>query len=152
MKLGFGALALTLALAAAPALAQDPAPSLAALRAELAQGKQIVVARQMALTPEQEAGFWPAYDEHQNDLLALNRRHRENTAAYARAAGAGMDEDQANELADEALEIAREQAQLAERTYSRLRRNLGPAKALQYLQLEARFSAIANYDVAATLP
>ncbi len=146
-----GALALALALAAAPAAAQDPAPSLAALKAELGQGKQIVVARQMALDSEQEAGFWPAYDEHQSELLELNRRHRENTAAYARAA-AGLDEDAANELADEALEIAREQAQLTERTYSRLRRNIGPAKALQYLQLEAKFAAIANYDVAATLP
>jgi hypothetical protein len=144
-----GALALTLALVAAPALAQDP--SLAALKAELAQGKQIVVARQMALNPEQEASFWPAYDEHQRELLELNRRHRENSAAYARAA-ASLDEDQAEELADEALEIAREQAQLTERTYSRLRRNIGPEKALQYLQLEAKFAAIANYDVAATLP
>lgn len=148
----FRTLALALAIASTPALAQDATASLPALKAELAQGKQIVVARHMALTSEEEAGFWPAYDEHQASLAELNQRRRENAAAYVRAAATGLDEDEAEEFAEEALEIDIEQAQLMERTYGRMRRALSPAKALKFMQLEAKLAAIANYDVAASLP
>jgi Spy/CpxP family protein refolding chaperone len=147
-------LALALALAIPPATAQDdPTPSLDALRSELAQGKQIVVARRLNLTPEQEAGFWPIYDAHQAELAELVERRRDNAAAYARAVATGrLDEDAANALAEETLDIENEQAQLMERTFSRLRRQIDPAKAYEYLQLEAKISAILRYELAATLP
>lgn len=147
-------LVLAMAMAVTPAVAQQAAaPSLDALRAELAQGKQIVIARRLNLTPEQEAGFWPIYDAHQSELAKLVDRRRDNAAAYARAVATGrLDEDAANALAEETLDIDIEQAQLMERTYSRLRRQIDPAKAYEYLQLEAKISAILRYELAATLP
>lgn len=146
-------LTLFLLLSAASALAQEaPEQRMAALKAQLAPGKQIYIARQMALDPADEADFWPIYDAHQAELASLQQRRRENVAAYARAAAGGLDEDAARELAEDALEIAAEQAELMESTYTRLSRAIPPAKALKYLQLEMKLAALADYEAVAALP
>ena len=67
-----------------PALAQATGDGgqarMAELRAALAPGKQVFIARQMALTPAEEADFWPIYDEHQKGLADLTERRRDNVA------------------------------------------------------------------------
>lgn len=147
---------LSLALFAAPAPAQPAGDaahqSMTELKAQLAPGKQIFVSRRMALTPADEAGFWPLYDEHQQALAELLQRRRDNVQAYARAVGGGMDEDTANDLADEALSIEADEAKLLDRTYHRLRRVIAPEKALKYLQLESKLAALQRYELAASLP
>lgn len=122
------------------------------LRAALAPGKQVFIARQMALTPAEEADFWPIYDEHQKGLAELATRRRENIAALARAAGGAVDEDEAEDLANEALAIEADQAQLLERTQGRMNRALPPSKALKYLALELKLAALVRYEAAAALP
>jgi Spy/CpxP family protein refolding chaperone len=126
--------------------------SMTALRAALAPGKQVFIARQMALNPEQEAGFWPIYDDHQKGLAELTARRRDNIAALARAAAGSVDEDTAEDLISEALAIEAEQARLIERTMDRMNRVLPPAKALKYLGLELKLSALVRYEAAAALP
>ncbi|PZO08438.1 MAG: hypothetical protein DCF27_08195 [Lysobacteraceae bacterium] len=121
------------------------------LRAALAPGKQIFIARQMNLNPAQEAGFWPVYDELQAGLAELAARRRENFAALA-AATESMDEDDADDLADDALAITAEEARLFERTHGRMSRAIPPAKALKYLGLELKLAALARYEAAAVLP
>ena len=145
------ALALALLLAA-PALAQtaDPAAHMAGLQAQLAPGKQVFVARQMALTPAEEADFWPVYDAHQSELAGLVQRRREAAAAYARLSS--LDEDEIGDLAEEMAEIDLDEARLNEQTYSRLSRLLPAAKALKYLQLERQISTLLRYELAATAP
>jgi Spy/CpxP family protein refolding chaperone len=148
----FPALALALLLVA-PALAQtaaDPATHMAGLKSQLAPGKQIFVSRQMALTPAEEADFWPVYDAHQGELAKLVERRREAAASYARLGS--LDEDDASDLAEELAEIDIEEARLNEETYSRLSRVLPAAKALKYLQLERQLSTLLRYELAATAP
>lgn len=146
------ALALALLLAA-PALAQtaaDPATHMAGLKAQLAPGKQVFISRQMALTPAEEAEFWPVYDAHQNELADLVQRRREAAANFARLDS--LDEEEAGDLAEELAEIDLEEARLNEATYSRLSRLLPAAKALKYLQLERQISTLLRYELAATAP
>ena len=145
--------ALVLALSfAAPAGAQsaDPATHVASLKAQLAPGKQVFIARQMNLNPAEEADFWPAYDAHQRELADLVERRRAAAAAYARLSS--LDEDTATELAEEIAEIDLEEARLNEETYSRLSRGLPAAKALKYLQLERQLSTLLRLELAASVP
>jgi hypothetical protein len=121
------------------------------LRAALAPGKQIFIARQMNLNPAEEAGFWPVYDELQAGLAELAARRRDNFAALA-AATESMDEDDADDLADDALKITADEARLFERMQGRMSRAIPPAKALTYLRLELKLAALARYEAAATLP
>ena len=121
------------------------------LRAALAPGKQIFISRQMNLNPAEEAGFWPIYDELQAGLAELATRRRANFAALA-AATESMDEDDADDLASDALAIATDEARLFDRAHGRMTRAIPPAKALKYLRLELKLAALARYEAAATLP
>jgi Spy/CpxP family protein refolding chaperone len=148
----FTALALALLLAA-PALAQtaaDPAAHMAGLKAQLAPGKQVFISRQMALTPAEEAEFWPVYDAHQNELANLVKRRRAAAETFVRLAN--LDEDTVSDLADELAEIDLDEARLNEETYSRLSRLVPAAKALKYLQLERQISTLLLYELAASAP
>jgi hypothetical protein len=151
------ALSLLLSLAlASPALAQvaEPGePRMAALRAELAPGKQIFIARQMELNPAEEAAFWPVYDDFQEEMAALAERRRNIVAAQVRIAASGpAQDDDLQDITEEMLAIQAEEARLFERTFGRLGRAIPEAKALRYLQLETKLLALARYDAAAALP
>lgn len=139
-----------------PALAQATGDGgqarMAELRAALAPGKQVFIARQMALTPAEEAEFWPIYDDHQKGLADLAERRRANIAAIARAVTGTVDEDDADDLAQEAVSIEADAARLFERTQGRIGRALAPAKALKYLALELKLAALVRYEAAADLP
>ena len=149
-------IALTLSLGlAGPTLAQSSTDGGQArmneLRAALAPGKQMFIARQMSLTPAEETGFWPIYDSHQAGLAELAARRRANVASLA-AATAAIDEDDADDLASEALSIEADEARLFERTHGRMSRAIPPAKALKYLGIELKLAALARYEAAAALP
>lgn len=139
-----------------PALAQATGDGgqarMAELRAALAPGKQVFIARQMALTPAEEAEFWPIYDDHQKGLAELAERRRENVAAVARAVTGTVDEDDAEDLAQDAVSIEADTARLLERTQGRITRAIAPAKALKYLALELKLAALVRYEAAASLP
>ena len=139
-----------------PALAQASGDGgvarMTELRAALAPGKQVFIARQMALSPAEEAEFWPIYDDHQRDLAELAERRRENNAGLARAAAGAVDEGDAEDLLEEAVSIEADEARLFERTQGRMSRAIAPAKALRYLALELKLAALARYEAAAILP
>lgn len=122
------------------------------LRAALAPGKQVFIARQMSLSPAEEAEFWPIYDEHQKGLAELADRRRNNIAGLVRASGSAVDDDDAEDLAREAVSIELDEARLFERTEGRLRRAIAPAKGLKYLGLELKLAALARYEASALLP
>lgn len=139
-----------------PALAQASGDGgvarMTELRAALAPGKQVFIARQMALDPAEEAEFWPIYDDHQRGLAELAERRRENNAGLAHAAAGAVDEDDADDLVEEVVSIEADEARLFERTQGRMSRAIAPAKALKYLALELKLAALARYEAAAILP
>lgn len=142
---------------ATPVVAQDAGDGgvarMSELRAELAPGKQIYVARQMNLNPAEEAAFWPVYDDHQKGLADLEARRRNIVAAQVRIAASGAtDDDDLQDIAEEVLAIETAEARLLERTYARLSRAIPEAKALRYLQLETKLAALARYEAVAALP
>lgn len=148
------ALVLGLAVCAPAASAQalDAHQKMTALQAEVAQGKQAYVSRQLALDSAEQAAFWPVYDKVQEALAELAERRRANARAYVAAVAGNADEDAAEDVAEEAVAIDMEQAELFERTFKDLSRDLGARQALAYVQVEARLAAALRYEVAASLP
>ena len=126
------------AVLAFPAAAQTVDPGqlpLAELQAQLAAGKQILVARSLAMTPAEEADFWPVFDELQRGLAELERRRgqaRSSIGGGGRGAATG---------AETLVEADLDQAELFERAWDRLRGALPPEKLARYLDLERRIAA-----------
>ncbi|HEU0154068.1 MAG TPA: hypothetical protein VFQ84_12065 [Arenimonas sp.] len=145
-------LGLALLAPAASAQAVDAHQKMAAFKAEVAQGKQAYVSRQLALDSAEQAAFWPVYDKMQEALAELAQRRRDNAAAYAALVGDAADADDAEDIAEEAVAIEMDQAELFERAFKDLSRDLGPRQALAYVQVEARLATLLRYEVAASLP
>lgn len=148
-------LGLALLAPAASAQAVDAHQKMAAFKAEVAQGKQAYVSRQLALDSAEQAAFWPVYDKMQEALAELAQRRRDNAAAYAALVGDAADADDADDaedIAEEAVAIEMDQAELFERAFKDLSRDLGPRQALAYVQVEARLATLLRYEVAASLP
>jgi hypothetical protein len=93
----------------------------------------MLVARALALTPGEEADFWPVYDELQRSLADLAERRRN-----ARAALAG---DDAADAVETLVEADLAHAEALERAWSRLRGNLPADKLQRYLDIERRAAA-----------
>ncbi|GAB2495461.1 hypothetical protein [Arenimonas alkanexedens] len=149
------ALLLALCLTAPAAFAQQLSEAdqkMAALRAEVAQGKQAYVSRQLTLNSAEQAAFWPVYDEVQEGLASLAERRRANAAAYVSVVVGAADEDDAEDVTAEALAIERDQAKLFERAYKDLSKGLSSKQSMAYLQLEARLVTLLRYELAASLP
>src|SRR4030095_14580669 len=88
-------------------LAQDkPADNMQILRDKIKADKKLLVATNMELTESEAMGFWPIYDEYQNDLQKINRRIVGLLESYAADfRDKSLTDDKAKKLIDEAIAI-----------------------------------------------
>ena len=160
----YSLLLLALLAFASPALAEDPKPKpiptdaevladLKELQKAIGPDKRNFIKEQLELTAEEEARFWPIYDEHQKALEALNHRRVENVLAYANVWNANHIEDvPADKLVKEAISIERAEADLLQGTYDKLRGKVAPVKLVRYLQIESRLRTYVRYLQAEQVP
>lgn len=158
-------LGLIAALIAAPAWSQetknpgysaDEAASFAemhALESEIGPGKRAFIEEQLELTPQEGAKFWPIYDAYQQALHAFNQRRLDNIMKYARAYNANaFDDASATAIAEEALDIEKDEAEQMERTFHKLKKAVPAVKAVRYLQVENKLRAVVRFEQAAQVP
>lgn len=135
-------LVLMAALAAPPVQAQDAGQRAVArsqaLQAAAAPGKQIFISRQLRLTPEEAATFWPLYDAHQSALAGIAERRAALLAERDEKTSDGeFDAGDAADLAEDLAALDTDEAELVESTLGRLLRAGFPVdKAMLYAALE----------------
>lgn len=124
-----------------------------ALEIEIGPEKRAFVAEQLELTPQEDAKFWPIYDGYQDALLAFNQRRLDNILKYARAYNAdAFDDATATAIAEEALDIERDEAEQMDRAFRKLRKAVPAVKAVRYLQVENKLRAVVRFEQAAQVP
>lgn len=124
-----------------------------ALETEIGPGKRAFIEEQLQLTAEEGARFWPIYDAHQAALHAFNQRRLDNIIKYARAYNAdALDDATANAIAQEALDIGKDEAQQMMRTFHKLRKSVPAVKAARYLQVEGKLRAVVLFEQAVQVP
>ncbi|HLS83484.1 MAG TPA: hypothetical protein VK016_02370 [Arenimonas sp.] len=134
-----------LALLPAAAPAQDVAPAQAMARVQALldasePGKQIFIARQLQLSHEEAAGFWPIYDAYQATLADLAERRGRLLAALQGASGS-----QAVDLAEDLSDLDMDEAEQRQRMFLRLARAIPVEKAIAYLELETSLAALRHF-------
>ena len=143
---------LLVAALALPVLAQETRGDAVArvnqLKAAVAPGKQIFMARQLQLSNEEDATFWPVYDTHQAGLADLAERRSRLLARHAERLAAGqVDDGDIEDLAEEMLALEADEADLLESTFARLGRAGMPVeKAVRYIQLEKDLRALRHFE------
>lgn len=138
---------------ALPALAQnagngDAVARMNALRTAVAPGKQIFIARQLQLSNEEDAAFWPTYDTHQAGLADIAERRARAIARHQERVAAGTaDDGDVEDLAEEMLALEADEADLLETSFARLARaGLPVEKAVRYIALEKDLRALRHFQ------
>jgi len=148
--------ALMVAIAAfpTPALTQDkPADNMQILREKVRADKKLLVAANMELTESEAKGFWPVYEQVQNDLAAINQRIAKLIESYAADYRAStLTDDKAKKLIDEMVAIEQAEAGLKTSSVPKLRKVLPEKKVARYLQIENKIRAVVKYELAEKVP
>ena len=142
------------ALAAPLALAQDKAADVTdmqALRAALKSDKKAFVTSVMKLNDAEAKRFWPLYDSFQRTLEVTSRRRVVAVEALL-FHDKPMTNLGAKNLITELMAVDEAEVKARRTLRNRVMRALPPLKAARYLQLEDKFQAVQEYDIASTVP
>ena len=142
---------------AAPNPATGDGTDMDALRNALRTDKKAYVASVMQLTDAEAKKFWPVYDAYQRDLNEANQQLALVVKDLAGMSGP-INDLQAKQLANRLIAADELEVKSRRTLHNRLRRplpgrsSMAASKAARYLQLESKFRAVQDYDLAKGIP
>jgi hypothetical protein len=144
---------MTCGLVALSVAQEKPADNMQMLRDKLRADKRLLVATNMELTESEAQGFWPLYDQYQQDLQKINQRLANVLESYAADfQRKSLTDEKAKKLVAEAVAIEQAEAQLKSTYAPQLSKVLPVKKVVRYLQIENKIRAIVKYDIASGMP
>ena len=151
----FGPLALALLITTLSPLAQAQEGGLAAdeqiVLKQINTDKKALYARNLGLTEEESAKFWPIYDEYEAKLKPRQDRLIANLNAFADKYDT-LTEDEAAAILKEKMAIEKDREALKQKYTAKIAKALPPKKALRYAQLETRVQILIAQDVYSMIP
>ena len=155
MRKSVAVLLLAAAMIAPPSFAADNSAAsvtdMQALRAAVRADKKAYVASLLALTPDEEKKFWPAYDAYQR-TIDMTGREKNVTIIEVVGQDKPVSDLYAKQIAKDIMLADEQEAKARGKLYGRVMRALQPKKAVRYLQLEGKIRAAQAYEVAETIP
>ena len=138
----------------APAWTQDkPADNMQILLDKIKADKKLLVAKNMDLTESEAQGFWPVYEQYQQELANFNQRIGKLIESYAEAYRTNsMTDEKAKKLIDEFVSIEKGEAAVKAFYVPKLNQVLPPKKVARYLQIENKIRAALKYELAGEIP
>ncbi len=138
-----------LVVAAGMAQAQQEMIELA--QADIRSGRMGLIATAMDLTPQQQQAFWPIYRNYadEQDKLLAKR------IAMLQRFAAGYDEmndEFANEIAEQSFAIQRARIERRERYFKQFSKLLGPVLAARFIQVDSQISTLMDFEMMRNTP
>jgi hypothetical protein len=123
------------------------------LKQKVEADKKLLVSGNMNLTQAEAKAFWPIYDEYQTDLQKINKSKLDVILRYADAYNQGAVSDAtAKGLLSEYLNIEQSIIVMKKSYMDRLSRVIPAAKAVRYIQIENKISAVEDFVLADQIP
>ena len=145
-------LVLMMAVGVIPAVSQEkPADNMQLVLEKIRADKKLLVAENMELTESEAKGFWPVYDQYQDELFLLRARTVKLINDYADAYEK-MTNETAKKLLDELVTIEALGPKLRHAYLPRFRKVLPEVKAARYFQIENKIQAALMYELASKIP
>jgi hypothetical protein len=141
---------------AATVRAQPPGPPLTkeqieSIRTELHAGKSDLIAKNISLTTEEAAAFWPLYKQYDSAARALNDKRFELLQKYLDA-GDKADPALAGSLVKASLQRDVDMAKLRMDYAPKFAKILPKAKAWRFIQVDRALTLIADAKLASLVP
>jgi hypothetical protein len=137
-----------------PAWTQDKrADNMKILLDKIKADKKLLVATNMELTESEAKGFWPVYEQYQQELANFNQRIVKLIESYAAAYRTNsMTDATAKQLIAEFVAIGKGEAAVKEFFVPKLSEVLPPKKVARYFQIENKIRAAIKYELAGEIP
>jgi hypothetical protein len=138
----------------APAWTQaQPADNMQILLDKIKADKKLIVAKNMDLTESEAQGFWPVYEQYQQELANFNQRIGKLIESYAAAYRTNsMSDEAAKKLIADLVAIGKGEAAVKEFFVPKLSQVLPPKKVARYFQIENKIRAALKYELAGEIP
>ncbi len=150
--LGAGAVAAVLLCVAGLVTAQESAPTqkqldIAALRAQ----RKAVVGQNMKLTPKQAKAFWPLYEQYEDAMDKVDKRHAREIKEYAKNYQ-NLTDEQANSKLDEVMQVAQDRIDTQKRFIPKFRAVLPGITVTRFFQVDNKLHALVQCQIAQLVP
>ena len=123
------------------------------LRHKMKAEKKLLVARNMELTESEAQGFWPVYEQYQQELANFNQRIGKLIESYAAAYRTNsMTDEAAKKIIADFVAIEKGEAAVKEFYVPKLSQVLPPKKVARYFQIENKIRAALKYELAGEIP
>jgi hypothetical protein len=135
-----------------PAAAQDkPADNMQFVIEKMRADKKLFISNVMKLTEKEAKGFWPLYDDYQNELFLLRKKTGNLINKYSAVYG-NINNDNARGLLNEYIEIEALRPELLKSFLPRFRKVISDIKILRYYQVENKINSAILYEIAGSIP
>jgi len=148
----WAAVAVAVCLLGSVAAAQESAPTqkqldIAALRAQ----RKAVVGANMKLTKEQAKAFWPLYEQYEDAMDKVDKRHAREIKDYAKNYQ-NLTDEQANNKLDEVLAVAQARVDVQKEFVPKFRAALPGITVTRFFQVDNKLHALVQCQIAQLVP
>ncbi|HKD67324.1 MAG TPA: hypothetical protein VKB84_10825 [Candidatus Binataceae bacterium] len=145
-------MAVAVCLLGSVAAAQESAPTqkqldIAALRAQ----RKAVVGANMKLTKEQAKAFWPLYEQYEDAMDKVDKRHAREIKDYAKNYQ-NLTDEQANNKLDEVLAVAQARVDVQKEFVPKFRAALPGITVTRFFQVDNKLHALVQCQIAQLVP
>jgi Spy/CpxP family protein refolding chaperone len=156
MKSLLAALALVPALALAQGAATakptgDQAATLQSIEKDLLAARADIISKNLELTADQPAKFWPVYEKYQAELKGIIDTQLRNVQKYAENY-ATLTDAQAIELASATIDRDADVAALRKKWFPEFQKVLPGKTAARFIQIDRRLSLLTQLELASKIP
>jgi hypothetical protein len=146
------AMAVVLCVLGAVAVAQEDAPSqkqldIAALRAQ----RKAVVGANMKLTDKEAKAFWPLYNQYEDAMDKIDKRHAKEIKDYAKNYQ-NLTDAQANQKLDAVLQVNQDRLDVQKNYVPKFRAALPGITVTRFFQVDNKLHALVQCQIAQLVP
>ena len=131
--------------------AQDYTSEIEFYQAAYGLEKKMIVENFMDLPTEFSENFWEVYNLYENERKELGKNRMMTLKKYAESYD-NMTNEQANEIALNALKFRASSEKLYKKYYKKVKKITDPTTATQFLQLEIYLAVAIQYSILESIP
>ena len=125
--------------------------TLAAVRSDLLANRRDTMAKNLAMTPDQAAKFWPIYEKYEKEATAIMADHLKGVQRYVEAIDT-LDDAGALALIKAHLDRDERMTAMRQKALVELQRAVGTKLAVRAVQIDRRLSLAYQLEIASKIP
>jgi hypothetical protein len=141
----------TLAIAAAPCLAQSATDGLEMVRTVIQAERKAVVAQNMKLSDAESEAFWPVYNKFETATRAVNDRRVKVLTELAKDFETLTDE-QAIDLLEQYFKFQQERVKVRKSFMKKFKKVLSGKQLTRFYQIDGKINTMIDFDLSLDVP